>query len=356
MNAKILGTHFFSNLENVGRRGLFLILLFLSVGLLGGCAATSKGVRDKPDWIDGPSARYPNENYLVGRGQAVNIDEAKDRARADLAKTFEVAIAEQTRDIQTFTRQTGDGDTQVSSRQDLSRQIATRTEQVVRGIDIADLWHDPLSKNQYALAVLDRNKAARALREQIDQLDDATAKYVSQARAEPDALRKIAIAAKALESQTARAGLQRSLQIVDKNGRGKDPVYKTAELRADLDQMIGRVRLTAMGDGAYADDLTKAVAGALTKAGFTVDAAAGDYRLTANLTLDDLGAREGWHWLRGTLETKMADNAGNVRTAKRWEVKVSGQEKATAERRAIDNAAALLQKHIFDAVLEVTGD
>jgi len=49
--------------------------------LLFGCASAPT----TPDWVNGKSAKYPDNQYLVGRGQADTLDEARNRARADLA-------------------------------------------------------------------------------------------------------------------------------------------------------------------------------------------------------------------------------------------------------------------------------
>ena len=66
----------------------------------GGCATRST----MPDWINGASHKYPSEQYLIGRGQAATEEEARDRARADLAKIFEVSVAVESEDVQTFTQ------------------------------------------------------------------------------------------------------------------------------------------------------------------------------------------------------------------------------------------------------------
>jgi len=42
-----------------------------------------------PDWVNGKSAKYPDSQYLVGRGQAGAQEEARNRARTDLAKILE---------------------------------------------------------------------------------------------------------------------------------------------------------------------------------------------------------------------------------------------------------------------------
>ena len=62
-----------------GYLALVLLLLF-------GCAPTI------PDWVDGNSALYPDDQYLIGIGHAPTRGDAEDRARAAIAKTFAVQV------------------------------------------------------------------------------------------------------------------------------------------------------------------------------------------------------------------------------------------------------------------------
>ena len=62
-----------------------LIFPMLLVLMLGACASKSP---PPPTWVMGDSDAYSNTQYLLGRGQAATAEEAKDRARADIAKVF----------------------------------------------------------------------------------------------------------------------------------------------------------------------------------------------------------------------------------------------------------------------------
>src|SRR5206468_966717 len=68
--------------------------------------------------------------------------------------------------------------------------------------------------------------------------------------------------------------------------------------------------------------------------------------------LDELGVIDGWYWMRGTLEVQLAEKAsGKVRGNKRWEIKTSSRQKATAQRRALDEADATLKRELRPAIL-----
>ncbi len=111
----------------------------LMFSFLSGCASKPPVA---PDWISGDSVKYSSAQYLMGRGQAVPQEEARDRARADLAKIFQVAVIAESEDVQKFkTDPAGPGQYESHA----SRSISTRTEQIIRGIQIAELWQDPVS-------------------------------------------------------------------------------------------------------------------------------------------------------------------------------------------------------------------
>jgi hypothetical protein len=310
--------------------------------LLFGCASTPS----TPDWINGKSAKYPDNQYLVGRGQADVPEDARNRARADLAKILEVAVSAKSSDVTTYSSGPAGGtDSQIS------RSIATRTDQIVRGIQIPETWQDPQSKSTYALAVLPRSQAAMGLRADIDRLDAATRGYVAQARGAPDLLAQIASASRALDSQRERDGVQRALQVIDVTGQGVAPEQNSGQLAADLSALLKRVRMKPQAPGSQ--ELERMLSAALSAAGFVPDAgAAAPYVLFGSLQLDDLGQIDGWYWMRGTLEVQLTDTgSGKVRGNKRWEIKTSSPQKATAQRRTMDEADATLKRELRPAIL-----
>src|SRR5665811_818329 len=115
--------------------------------LLSGCASQHP---TQPDWIAGDSASYKSAQYLIGRGQATTQEEAKDRARADLAKIFQVAVTADSEDVQKFKSvPAGPGEYESHA----SRRITSHTEQIIRGIQIAELWKDPTTDTFHVLAI-----------------------------------------------------------------------------------------------------------------------------------------------------------------------------------------------------------
>jgi len=301
-----------------------------------------------PDWVNGKSAKYPDNAYLVGRGQADTQEDARNRARADLAKILEVGVSAKSSDVTSFTSE-GGGKTESQ----ISRNITTRTDQIVRGIQIPETWQDPQTKSTYALAVLSRSQAGIGLRADIDRLDAATRGYVAQARGAPDLLTQVASASRALDSQRERDAVQRTLQVVDITGLGVPPEQNTGQLASDLTALLKRLHMKPQAVPGSQDGLERLLSAALSQSGFVPEA--GDdapYVLLGSLQLDDLGVIQGWYWMRGTLEVQLSEKAsGKVRGNKRWEIKTSSPQKATAQRRAMDEVDATLKRELRPAII-----
>jgi hypothetical protein len=323
------------------------ILLAAAFLVVGGCATQPKP--SQPDWVNGDSATYKPAQYLLGRGQGSTQEDAKDRARADLAKIFQVAVVASSEDVQQF--QTTGAGSQYEGKS--SRSISTRTDQIISGIQIADLWQDPVTKNYFALAVLPRLQTSATLRQQIAQLDDATGNYINQSRSTNDLFLKITAAHNALASQTERDALQKSLQVVDITGRGVEPRWNAATLKADLDALLKRVRIASRVTADSAPATADIVAGALAQAGFMIETGPNpDFVLQTRLNLGQALQKDGWYWQRGTVEVTLTEAAnGRVRGTRRWDIKASATDPDSAVKRALDQVDTLLKKELGPAII-----
>ncbi len=328
-----------------------LFAALLTVALLSACALNLS--KDKPDWVDGQSSKYSDSRFLIGRGQAADQEEAKDRARADLAKIFEVSINAASEDKQTYNSASEKGKTEARNLSQVSRTIATRTDQILQGVQIAEIWHQPATKTYYALAVLPRQQASNSLRQEIERLDATTQNDIDQARNNPDLLAKIAAASRALNAQVQRQSYQKSLKVLDRSGRGIEPQWNIDKLAADLDALVKRVHIAARIGADSPGELGTMLSGGLSAAGFLIETGKSpDYLLEASLQLNDLGIQDSWHWFRGTLEITLSDEAnGRVRGTKRWDIKSSAQQQTVARQRAIEQVDAILKKDLYSAII-----
>lgn len=305
-----------------------------------------------PDWISGVSKQYPNDRYLIGRGTAPAVIDAQDRARADLAKQFEVAIQEQAQQSQHFEQNTLGGVTTQTLDQQVSRSLLTHTIRNLKGVEIADLWHDVMRNQEHALAILERDKARRQFEQEIAALDDAAAHHLEQAAVEMQPLYKAARVQQAIEAQQNRIEFQASLRVADPSGQGTPPRLSLAELQRTRDALLTKVTIATSTTDNNIVELPKILSGATAAAGFSVsDTDKADYRLTAAAKLDP-PLREGdWHWQRGTVEVNLLDKSGKSLGVQRWPFKVSATTEERAHQRLIDSINETLQHELRATLL-----
>ncbi|MFV1997536.1 MAG: LPP20 family lipoprotein [Acidiferrobacterales bacterium] len=324
--------------------GLVVVLFLLEA-----CAT------NRPDWTDsGKSQEYPASQYLTGIGTGGDLEAAKDRARANLAKVFSVKVSETTEDITRAARKRGSAGVENVNETRVERIISSRTDKVLTGVRIVETWQDSGTAVYYTLAVLSRLQASTNLRQEIERLDSATRIYVKRARSEGDILRKVRFASMALDKQVARRVYQRTLRIVDRSGRGAPSPWQVAKLGSDLERLLRRVRIAPQVVADTTGNLKTSVSSALASAGFGVEEGKqAQFVLDAKLDLEDIGYRDGWYWTRGVLEITLQERPGNrIRGNSRWAVKAAGTSGGDARQRIATKVDALLKREIKSAIIK----
>lgn len=333
------------------RLPIFVIFL---LSFLAACSSVPNRSQTPPDWVKGASQKYPGNKYLLGKGSGTSMANAKDLARADLAKNFEVKVLELWRDVQEFEqKQTTEGK-QTESSEEIQRTVITSSSQVLHGVEIVDIWQGPESKQVHALAVLDRTKTGNRLRQDIRELDKTTSTAIKQANQADEKLQKAVFAAKALKTQLERRTVQRLLQVVDVSGKGVTEKWELSRLRSDLSELLRRIKIHPSIIDDASGLLAKTLEGALNHAGVLVVAATeADYIMETSLLVEDLGQKDGWYWSRGTLEYKLTDKTGATKAADRWPIKVSAQQQELVAARVGDKATDILNRQLRTSLLQL---
>jgi hypothetical protein len=300
--------------------------------VLAGCATKP----EQPDWIAGNSAKYPDAQFLIGRGQADTPGQARDRARADLAKVFQVAVDEVSVDVTSYTRSESGTSTQSGLEAQATRTVRATTAQVVKGVVIAEQWQAEAGDDHHALAALERAPAMNRLRAEIRTLDDATEAAIAAARASGDLIGQIGGAQRAVSTQFDRLAEQRVLRIVDPSGVGEPPRYDLGQLIKDRDTLLARVKLTSTITSDSLGGLAELVPAAIANAGFT-PTTTGQATHDLNTGFEHTAFRDaqGWYWLRGALTiTLLSKTSGQALGNHTWPIKVSARDNGTAVLRA----------------------
>lgn len=332
------------------RAGLFVgLLAIMQIACVGAGVKSSSG--DKPDWVDGDAGFYPNNKYLVASGSASNAELAKDRAMGNLSKIFETKIRENSTTTSDTRVSVRDGQESYTKNQRLAQNINIRTDKVINGARIAEIWFDKPVLTYHALAVLDRQQAGNNMRQEMHRLDEETDTELARSNSQPDALMSMAALNKALDLQRQRQALQASLKVIDLSGKGQPSEYNLADLRGRLENKLQSLRITTSVDQDPLGRLDQTLKSAMGNAGFPSANGGGDFTLVANLDVQDLGMREGWHWLRGKLSVRLLEANGKVRGRKEWPLKVSALQRNDAESRMMTQVSKKLNNELKPAIL-----
>lgn len=314
-------------------------------------SAVHENAEGQPDWLNGEPASYPNASYVYATGSASKAEVAKDRALGNLAKIFELHIRESsttTEDVQTHR---AEGEESVQSTARIASSVNVHTDKMINGARIAEQWQNPDDLTYYALAVLDRTQASNNIRSEINRLDRETAFTIANADSRQDPLLKVADLQDAIAMQSERNSLQKTLKIIDLNGTGKPSGWSLAELIEQQEQALKSLNMRAVVLEDSVGELDKVLQAAMANAGFAQSSDEVGFTLSASMETQDALQKEGWYWLRGTLNVRLADPGGTILGNKSWPLKVSSVQQNQLNQRMLAEIDKKLKSELKNAVL-----
>ncbi|MEE8059847.1 MAG: LPP20 family lipoprotein [Pseudomonadales bacterium] len=311
---------------------LFILSLVLSA-----CGSYAR----QPDWVDKPSTDYPADTYLSTVGEADNREAADSRARANLGQIFRVAIKDSSQDFSQAIVSNSDGQQQVANQQRAARFVSTEARQVLEGTEIVAYWSSPLGK-VYSLAVLEKATASRRFREHLRAADRQTVDLVGYAS---DQAPNPVVALRALESarlsQVERDNANRNLMITA--GKGVAGRYSGEKIVGLIRQALATLQFTVSADDRIIQaELENAVASLGIQ-----QVVQSSYVLSSKLDIEPLQQKQGWWWLRGSLQLELA-NSGETIAKQRWPIKQSSTEKGLTKQRLQDAVNKKLSGYLYD--------
>lgn len=314
---------------------LFSCLLLLS------CSSNSS----RPDWVDNPSNSYSESDYLTAVGQSDKRDRASKSAIANIAEIFSVNVNAQTATLTEATKQQSVLGISTESSTFLRRNIETETQQAISGIEIKKTWLSPQGE-YYALAVLNKRKAALSLNETIMELDEASLKLIEFSRnGATNELASLNALREARDLQLIRTMANVQLAQVGVSGIGTD--FSDLKLEQMIVEKLASIKMSVVVDSVRHK---RTLQGGLAQLGITVV----DYsnlQVTADIDITEPTLIDGWYWVRGSYALSVADN-GIMLSHKRWPVKISAKQQETLMPRLQDS----VNKKISDYLIELLSD
>lgn len=302
-----------------------------------------------PEWAMGHSERYPSEAFLAGVGVASERPLAEDRARAEIAKIFQVQV--QSRETSSESQWLGRVGNLATDeyRQSVQAELTATTDKVLEGVRIAEIWQDKKAGEYYALAVLDRLRAARALRGELDDIDQTVIGQVRQAEAEPAVLRRLGHYLQVLKVLERRGGIAADLRVVDPAGWVAEAPYRLADISGRADREAAAIRIGVE----LADDRQGIVEGALIRAlaGLGMQLAPAperDLLVRGSVDVERFTAGEPWQWVVASAQVEFMTSDGTVLDALRTSVKEGSQLATRAETLARERLGERLAAQVLE--------
>lgn len=244
--------------------------LAVAMGLL---LASCAGTPATPDWVAGTkAAAYPEDQFLIGVGQAGSRVAAEERAYAAVSRIFKAEVTSQAKDWESYLMLERKGNVQTERRLTLDTITKVSTDKVLENVKIAETWSDSKANLYSALAVMNRVAAQTSLRSRLAELDEALARDVNEARGASDKLLKLRAFKRAIRTLITRDAYNSDLRVVS-GGRGIPAGYSVVGLTGELEKLLNENLIVAVEvSGDQAEAVRQAVMEGLVREGLPVTA------------------------------------------------------------------------------------
>ena len=240
-------------------------------GLLAGCAWF--GHRAQPAWVEGNSADYPADRFLLGVGQADSRPSAEERAYGAVSRIFKARVEAESKDWESFLVLEARGKANTERRLTLDQVTRVSTDKVLESVNVLDAWVNPATRQHHVLAGMQRAQAGTALMERLVELDRTIEADLSESRQTAETLATIRSMRRAIKNLVLREAYNADLRVIRVSGQGTLSRYRVAELTGALEQFMAAHLLVGVEvQGDQIEPVRRAVIEGLIREGLPVTA------------------------------------------------------------------------------------
>lgn len=254
---------------------------------------------ERPDWLRDPSREFPRAAFMAAVGEGPSQEKAADKARAELAKSFSLTVAAQSR---SYASETVAGKASAFEAE-VSEEVRTSTEKVLEGVDVPRFWQD--GDAHYALAVLDRVHALEILKDKLAELDAEASRLAAELPAAEGRFSRLKLAVRLTELLKARRFLNSDYRQLNPAGKGipapEEAVKAQAEARKAVSQVAIRVEAVTEASEPAALRLSQALSQRGLRAGLRSPESADLVVRVEGETALEKPRDLTWYWARGRL-------------------------------------------------------
>ena len=280
--------------------------------------ALSHGPR--PEWLIPSATGYPDNSFYTIHSRATTPLEAAKQAYADAVEFLRPAPE------------------------------AASIDALAEQIRVIGIWHD--GTQSHALVTLPRRAVIDHLRQQVDQLDEATRATVLALQTSNDPLIQIGLLQTAIKRQQLRALYQKSFKRAE--GEGRESPWDTRRWSLQLSALMKELLITPKtnsSDPALEERLKLGLLNAGMHAARHFEA---DYVLSADLDIHRQQLPDGYAQARGELTLKLRHiETGRDYGTQRQTLEVTAMSAEDARQRLLRKAERLLSEDKRNAIIDI---
>lgn len=249
--------------------------------------ALSAQAAKPPAWTQGTDRAYPESKYLIGVGIGADLDGARAGARGEIARTLQARVQQTVTDVQTeSSASVGKKRGPAVGTQATTLNTQVSAEALLEGVVIRETYYNKKTKKHYALAVLDKMEARRALSTQIADKEQAVSSAVAEASNAALPADRVRALSRGLTAARERDVLAARRRLIDPAGMADLSGNTTANLDMQIRQALAALPVSLTVQAPEGSTLAAGVKAAITGLGLSVVTSAPALQVTAALTVE----------------------------------------------------------------------
>ncbi len=272
--------------------------------------AAKGGYDPEPAWVANPRASFPEERYVSAVGYGENREAAEKSAMGALVAVFGQTIKGETTVSSRYLEAVKSGALEVSESTDVGRAVTSSYAlETVVGAEIKGVWSDR-SSTTYAVAVMDRQKAAMLYADLIETNESSIRSLTAIPAAERNTMEAYARYDLAAEIAETSGRFLNVLSVVSPGAAAarRGTTTRPEDLRVEALKIAQSIPIAVSIKNDRDGRIAAAFSAVLTSAGFMTGGSGTRYSLTGTLALSPVELPENPNkFSRYTVDATLAD-------------------------------------------------
>jgi len=263
---------------------------WLALLLLLSCTVTQNSVAQqsgkvKPDWIEHPDKKYPENRFLVGVGSGDNRQAAEDNAFGNISKVFQAEVNVDETYIQKYLEIEKQGKHELSVSSQMLEKSGVKSNQNLRNIKVKEAFFAENEGLYYVLAVMDRMETADLYEQDIEDNNSRISEFLAASREAPDKLTRFARMYKVKTLFEVNKVLNQQYRLISLNREEIPGPLTELELNEEWANLIRSINVSLYPGEGTLQEVSDYMLEVISSIGFQVVKEKSDFGFTYSLEL-----------------------------------------------------------------------